>query len=164
MVPANIRIERDVCKLQRHMHIQCHKSVIRLLRRKLLEPVSMSFYMNISAHFSQESRKYCHFCFRRVREEAGEDFGEFEENLEMKEATEMNPRPLKEKVEVGVTTITTITIITTITTIIIAIIMINAIITITIINYITFFRWRRASWRGGGLPTRTPSPSRNFTR
>ena len=122
--------------------------------------------MNISAHFSQESRKYCQFCFRVGREEAGEDFGEFEENLEMKEAAEMNPRPLKEKVEVGVTTITTITIITTITTIIIAIIMINAIITITItiVNYITFFRWRRASWRGGGLPTLTLSPSRSFTR
>ena len=147
-------------------------SVIRILRRKSLEPVSMSFYMNISAHFSQESPKYCHFCFRGGREETGEDFGEFEENLEMKEAAEMNPRPLKEKVEVGVTaiiistTITIVTIITTITTIIIAIIMINAIktITITIINYNTFFRWRRASWSGGGLPTRTPSPSRNFTR
>ena len=132
----------------------------------------MSFYMNISAHFSQEPRKYCQFCFRGVREEAGEDFGEFEENLEMKEAAEMNPRPLKEKVEVGVTaiiiitTITTVTIITTITTIIIATIMINAIITITItiINYNTFFRWRRASWRGGGLPTLTLSPSRSFTR
>ena len=136
------------------------------MRRELLEPVSMSFYMNISAHFSQESRKYCYFCFRAVREEAGEDFGEFEENLEMKEATEMNPRPLKEKVEVGVATIIIIAIIFTTTITITVIIMINAIITITItiINYITFFRWRRASWRGGGLPTRTPSPSRNFTR
>ena len=124
----------------------------------------MSLYMNISAHFSQEPHKYCYCCFRVGREEAGEDFGEFEGNLEMKEAAEMNPRPLKEKVEVRVATITTITIITTITTIIIAIIMINAIITITIINYITLFRWRRASWRGGGLPTLTLSPSRSFTR
>ena len=133
----------------------------------------MSFYMNISAHFSQESRKYCYFCFRVGREEAGEDFGEFEENLEMKEATEMNPRPLKEKVEVRVATVTTITIITTITTIIMATIIIIAIIiiNISIINYIdsrcdmiTFFRWRRASWSGGGLPTLTLSPLRSFTR
>ena len=121
------------------------------MRRELLEPVSMSFYMNISAHFSQEPHKHCYFCFRVAGEEAGKDFGEFEENLEMKEATEMNPRPLKEKVEVGVTTI-----------IIIAIITIN--ITVIIINSITLFRWRRASWSGGGLPTLTPSPSRNFTR
>ena len=111
----------------------------------------MSFYKNTSAHFSQESRKYCQFCFRGGLEEAGKDFGEFEENLEMKEATEMNPRPLKEKVEVGVTTI-----------VIIAIVTIN--ITVIIINSITLFRWRRASWSGEGLPTRTPSPSRNFTR